>query len=85
MRLWPSTNTESSFNLIIIPWHTSVSNCEQWLRTWLCQSCTCEQFQVQEDRQGWGLSTESILIAAPEIERANVKPNVYVCYKFKII
>jgi hypothetical protein len=55
------------FSFAIIPWHTSVSSCEQWLHTWLCRSCTCEQFRGQVDRRGWGPSRESIWTTAPKI------------------
>lgn len=54
--------------VVFSPWHTFVSSCEQWLHTWPCQSCTCVQFQGQEGHQGWGLSTESIWITAPETQ-----------------
>jgi hypothetical protein len=54
---------------MIIPWHTSVSSCERWLRTWSCQSCTCVQFQAQVDHQGWGPSAKSKLIKGPKIDQ----------------
>ena len=64
------------FSSAIIPWHTSASSCEQWLHTWPCRSCTCEQFQGQVDHQDWDPSKGSIWTAAPKYrkyERLNEK------------